>query len=457
LDKRDIVVIGGGSAGFIAAQKASLLGGKVMLVEKDKLGGICVNWGCIPMCFLTQRAEFLKFTREDRNDGIDTGNVHIDFPRFINEKQRIVNSMVGAMEARLKATNVEVVNGFAKLISPDQVEIESATGTKNTVKAEKIMVAAGSISRRYQVPGAYDTGVLTARELLNLQEIPESLAIIGRSVTALELAMVWINLGCKVTIIARKPQILPGEDKELTAYIRNALESDGVRIYAGVNVESIDDSKKGKVVTISGNGQQQKVEAQYAVFALGQQPLVEGLGLENADIAVTENGIEINEKMETSKKGIYAIGDITGEIMLANVAMAQAQVAAANAMGKNSAMDYRVIPRFVRTLPPLAAVGITEDEAKEKGLNVKVGRFPFEQSVNAAILKQSKGLVKIVADSASGEILGVTIVGPHAPEMIHEAVVVMQMRGTAQDIASAIHSHPCLHEALHRAVSNLVG
>jgi dihydrolipoamide dehydrogenase len=449
LDKRDIVVIGGGPAGFIAAQKASQLGGKVMLVEKDRLGGICVNWGCIPMCFLTQRAEFLKFLKEAGNDGIDTGNVRIDFPRFMNEKQRIVDSMVGAMIARLKATNVEVVTGFARLISPDQVEIESAAGTKNTVRADKIIIAAGSIARRYEVPGAYGTGVLTTRELLDLQEIPESLAIIGRSVTALELANVWLNLGCTVSVLARKPRLLPGEDEELVDYVENALEADGVRIYAGANVESIDDSREGKAITISDNGLQQKVEAQFAVFALGQQPLIEGLGLENIGIEVSSDGIRTNKKMETSVENIYAIGDITGEIMLANVAMAQAQVAGANAMGKDSTMDYRVIPRFVRTIPPLATVGITEDEAKQKGLNIKVGRFPFAQNVNA-------GMVKIIADSTSGEILGVSIVGPQAPELIHEAVVVMQMRGTAQDIASAIHSHPCLHETLHRAVSNLV-
>jgi dihydrolipoamide dehydrogenase len=408
------------------------------------------------MCFLTHRAEFLKFLKENRNDGIDTGNVHIDYPRFMNEKQRIVNSMVGAMEARLKATNVEVVTGLARLTAPDQVEIESDGGTKNTVKAGKIMVAAGSIARRYQVPGAYDTGILTTKELLDLQEIPKSLAIIGRSVTALELATVWVNLGSTVSIIARKPQLLPGEDAELTAFIRNSLEADGIHIYDGVDIESIEDNEEGKAITISSGGVKQKVEAQFAVFALGQQPLIEGLGLENIGIAVSDNGIKTNERMETSVKGIYAIGDITGEIMLANVAMAQGQVAAANAMGKDSTMDYRVVPRFVRTLPPLATVGITEDEAKQKGLKIKVGRFPFEQSVNAAVLKQNKGMVKTIADSTSGEILGVSIVGPQAPELIHEAVVVMQMRGTAHDIASAIHSHPCLHEALHRAVANLV-
>ncbi len=452
MDEKDVVVIGGGTAGFLAAQSAAQLGGKVIVVEKEKVGGICPNWGCIPMCFMEHCADTLKTIKEARKDGINVGEVRLDFARLMSEKDRVVKGVVAGMEARLQATKVQVVIGTAKLVSPNEVEIELDNGTREIIRAKKIIITSGSIARRYTVPGAHDAGVLTNKELLDLKELPKSLAIIGRSVTALELATVWGNLGCDISLIARRPQMLPNEDEEIATYIRQALEDDGIHIYAGVDIERIDDSKDGKLITISsGEGVKQKVAAQFAVFALGQQPLVDGLGLENAGISVTEGRIKTDERMETSVKGIYAAGDATGEMMLASVAMIQGMVAGANAMGKDAIMDYRVVPRSVRTMPPMAAVGLTEGEAKERGLNIKVSRFPFEQNPKANILRQSRGFVKFIADPASGEILGVHIIGPQAPELIHEAVAVMKMRGTAQDIAATIHGHPCLHETVQRA------
>jgi len=357
----------------------------------------------------------------------------------MREKERIVKGVVVGMETRLQATGVRVVIGVAKLASPNEVEIAFDNGTKEMVKTKKIIIATGSLARRYPIPGAYDSGVLTTKQLLDLSELPKSLAIIGRSVTALELATVWVNLGCDVSLIARRPQFLPGEDEELATYIR----------------QRIDDCEEGKSITISGGGLKQKVTAQCVVFALGQQPLVDGLGLENAGIAVADGGIRTNEKMETSVKGILAAGDVTGEIMLASVAMIQGMVAANNSMGRDSTIDYHVVPRSVRTIPPIAAVGITESEAKERGLEIKVGRFPFEQNVKANILREPRGFVKIIADSASGEILGAHVIGPHATELIHEVVVVMKMRGTVQDVAAVIHSHPSLHETIQRAAQEL--
>jgi dihydrolipoamide dehydrogenase len=451
LEERDVVVMGGGSAGFLAAQRASQAGGKVIIVEKERVGGICPTWGCIPMCFMEHCVDVLKSIEEAEKDGINVGKAQIDFAKLMSEKDKVVQGVVAGMEAKLQETNVPVVIGSAKIASPNEVEITSDNGKRETVKAKKIIIASGSFARRYQIPGAYDSGVLTNKELLELRELPKSLAIIGRSVTALELATVWGRLGCTVSLIARKPQMLPNEDEELGAYIKHALEEDGVHIYAGVDVERIDDSKEGKSITISGDGVKQKVEAQYAVFALGQQPYVEGLGLENAGVAVTEGRIKTNERMETSVKGIYAVGDATGEMMLASVAMIQGMVAGANAMGGNAIMDYHAVPRAVRTMPPIAAVGITEGEAKARGRSVKVGKFPFELNPKASIIREGKGFVKIVADAASGELLGVHIIGPQAPEIIHEAAAIMKMKGTVQDIMSIIHGHPCLHETINRA------
>jgi dihydrolipoamide dehydrogenase len=455
LDKRDVIVIGGGPAGFMAAQIASQLGGNVMLVEKQRVGGICPNWGCIPMCFMNHCIEVLKSVKEAGKDGINVGKTSIDFTKLMSEKERIVEGVVAGMEARLQATRVEVVIGLAKLVSPNLIEIVFDNGRKETIQAEKIIVATGSLPRRYDIPGAFAPGVLTTRELLDLRQVPRSLAIIGRSVTALELATVWNNLGCAISLIARKAQLLPGEDEELAEYMRHALEDGGIKIYAGADVERIDDGKEGKSITISRKGVKQKVEAQFAVFALGQSPLVDNLGLADAGVALTEGRIRTNERMETSAKGIYAAGDVTGEIMLASVAMVQGKVAAENAMGRDSTIDYRIVPRSVRTLPSMASVGITEVEARKRGTDIKVGRFSFEQNVKADIMRESRGFVKIIADSVSGKILGAHIIGPQATELIHEIVAVMRMEGTAQDVAAVIHGHPSLHETIQRAAQDL--
>lgn len=450
-----VVVIGGGTAGFLAAQMAAQHGGKVTLVEREKVGGICPNWGCIPMCFMDHCVGVIKSIKEAKSNGIDAGEVKVDYPGLMGEKEKVVRGVVAGMEARLQATGVRVIIGSARLASSDRVEIASNKGKKETVRASRIIIASGSQARRYDIPGAYGAGVITAKELLDLKELPKSLAIIGRGFTALELATVWANLGCAVSLIARRPEMLPGEDKELAACLPQFLQDDGVRMYAGVDIERIDDGEGGKSVTISRDGVHQKVNAQYVVFALGQQPHVAGFGLEGAGVAVAEGGIKTSEKMETNVSGIYAAGDATGGMMLASLAMVQGMVAGTNVMGGNASVDYRVVPRFVRTIPPLGAVGITEGEAKERGLDIRVGRFPFEQNPKAGILKQSQGFVKIIADAASGEVLGVHIIGPQATELIHEAAAVMHMRGTVRDIGATIHGHPTLHEAIQRAAQGM--
>jgi len=450
LDKKDVVVIGGGTAGFLSAQAAAQHGGNVIIVEKEKVGGICPNWGCIPMCFMDHSVDVLNSLKQAKRNGIDTGELKIDYARLMEEKDRVVKGVVDGMEARLQATSVQVVIGTAKLVSPNEVEITHHDGKVEKVRADKIIVASGSTSRRYDVPGAYGTGVITTRELLSLKKLPESLVIIGRSVTALELATVWSSLGSEVNLVTRKPELLPGEDEEIARYIKQVLIENGVHIYTG-DIESIDDGNEGKSITISGNGKKQVVEAQLAVFALGQQPNVEGLGLEKVGVALDNGRIRTNEKMETSIEGIFSAGDATGEMMLASIAMVQGMAAGTNAMGGKAIVDYRVVPRSIRTVPPISAVGMTENEAREKGLNIKVGKFPFEQNPRARIIGEPRGFVKIITEAGSGKILGVHMIGPQAPELIHEAAAVMRMNGTVRDIASTVHGHPSLHETIQRA------
>jgi dihydrolipoamide dehydrogenase len=460
LDEYDVVIVGGGGGGFMTAYRAGQLGGKVLLIEKEeKLGGVCMSWGCIPVCFLSHCAEVIKMAREVGNQGVHFNAPKIDYKQLMTEKDRLVNMVSGGMMVELEGEGVEIVTqASGKLISAEEVEISFDNGERKIVRAKNIVLATGLQFRRYDIPGAYGEGVLTARELIDLNEQPKSLVIIGRSVVALEFATVWNQLGTDVTIVARISEFLPGEDEDFSPILAQSLEESGVRIYADVNIEEIGDSARGKSVTISSNGKKQKVEAQFAVFALGQSPWVDGHGFENVGIDISEGRIKTNEKMETNVKGIYAVGDVTGVIMQANVALYHdGIIAGENAMGGNASMDYRVVPRFARTFPPIAAVGITEQEAKRKGMNIKVHKFPFAKIPKAHTLMDIGGFLKIIADASSGEILGVHIIGPEAPELIHEGVMAMKTKSTFQDIMKTIHNHPTLHETYWRTAQDMCG
>ena len=456
MHERDIVVIGGGSAGYRAASRASQLGGKVILVEREKLGGTCVNWGCIPMQFLLRNAALVHLMKEVEEDGINIGKVDIDYSRLMAAKSAVVKSTTDRIQSNLKASNVEVIRGKGRLVLPNLVEVEREDGSREVFSAKKDILAPGSVAKRLSMPGAEGKGVITTKEALEISSVPKSAVIIGGGVIGLELATFWVNLGCAVSVVEIAPQIIPNEDHDLASSTEQTLRGDGVQIYTGAEVDRIDDVKGGKSVSVSDAGARHRLEAEIAVFAMGHSPRVEGLGLENAGIGISKGRIQTNNRMGTNVEGIYATGDVTGEIMLASVAMAQGTVAAENAMGANATMDYRVVPRCIRTLPEIGAVGITEKEAIEKELDVKVGKYPFTRNAKAPMLRERSGFVKVIADSTSGEVLGVHIIGPQATELIHEAVVVMQMRGTVQDVAAAIHSHPSLHEAIQQAAQQLV-
>lgn len=455
MNEKQVVVIGGGPAGYTAAVRVSQLGGRVILVERQKLGGICLNWGCDPMLFLTRCVGLLQLMKEVKDDGINVGKVTVDFGRLMAAKDRVLEKVTARMQDTLKANNIEVIMGWANLASPNRVNIHLNSTTRRTIEAKKVILAPGSIPKRLSLTGSDGEGVITLESALDLNSVPRSAVIIGGGVTGLELATFWANLGCVVSVVEIMPQIISNEDHELALFVEQALRADGVQIYTGVEVDRIDDIKGAKSVTISGNRVKHKLEAQLVVFAIGQSPAVDSLGLEDVGVATSAGGIQTNMKMQTSVEGIYAAGDATGEFMLANVAVDQGIVAAENAMGGNSTMDYRVIPRCIRTIPEIAAVGITEKKAKEGELDVRIGKFPLTANTKASILRERSGFVKIIADSTSGEILGIHIIGPQATELIGEAVMIIQMRGTIQDVAHTIHGHPSVHEAIKSAALGL--
>jgi dihydrolipoamide dehydrogenase len=451
MEKKHVVVIGGGAAGYPAASIISQLGGTVTIVEKGNWGGICVNWGCIPMLFLLHQVGLIRAIKQANEDGIQVDNVGIDFGTMKKAKDAFVKSTSERIKNNLSASKIEMVSGCGRLSSPDRVEIKLDDGTRQTVQAKKVILATGSVPKRLNVKGSDGEGVLTMKEALGLNFIPKSAAIIGGGVIGLEIATFWAALGCAATIVEIEPYLIPNEDLDLSLAMEQILKGEGIQVYTSTEVQSIEDVKGGKCVTIAGKEGKHELEAQVVLFAMGQSPSVEGLGLENVGVAFNKEGIRTNERRETSIPGIYAAGDVTGMIMLANVGMAQGMVAAQNAMGGNETMDYGVVPRTIRTFPEIGAVGVTEQETKARDLSVRIGKYPLKGNAKASVHKDRSGFVKIIADAKTEEILGLHVLGPHATELVHEALMIMQMRATVQDVAQALHGHPCLHEAINRA------
>jgi len=457
MEKRGIIVIGGGPAGYMAAIRASQLGGKVTLVEERNLGGICVNRGCIPTKFLLHTVDIYQSIKDAGQYGISVAGVNLDLSKVQAGKNKVISTLVSGVEGLLRGNNVEVISGRAKLTQSNQVEIDSGQG-KKTIQAEKVIIATGSKPIVLPIPGADSPDILGAEDMLSLDRLPKSLVMVGGGVIGVEMATILAKLGCKVNMVEMMPHILPTQDAELVAILDQALRGDGIEIYCGAQVTRIEDTKGGKLVTFSdSNKVEKKLEAEAAAVCVGYRPNIEGLGLDECRIAVERGRIQVNERMQTSVPDIYAAGDVVGGMMLAYVSFAEGRIAAENAMGKDTKIDYHAVPQCIFTLPEVASVGLTEEEAVAKGYQLRVGRFPFVGNGMAKILGEQRGLVKIITDQDYGQILGVHIVGPRATSLIPEAALAMKLEATAQDIIATMHAHPTLSEAVWEAALDVTG
>lgn len=458
MEERDLVIIGGGPAGYVAAIRAAQLGGKVTLIEMDALGGTCLNRGCVPSKVLLHSAELYQSMKNAEQYGINAKDVSLDLAKMQSRKSKIISTHVAGVASLLKGNKVEVIKGRARLAPSLHVEIDTGQGQKQTIQAKKLILATGGKPIKLPIPGADSpSGVINAENILDLDRIPKSLLMIGGGVIGVEMATILAKLGCQVTIVEMLPHILPMEDGELTTILGRALKEDGVQLYEGSKVSRIEDSDGGKSVTVTTGDTEKKVEAEVVAIAVGYCPNVDGLDLDKAGVVAGKGGIQVNEHMQTSVPNIYAAGDAIGGIMLAYVAMEEGIVAAENALGRNSTIDYQAVPKCTFTLPELASVGLTEKEAIARGYQVKVGRFPFTANSMATILGERRGLVKIVAEAKYGQILGIHIIGTHATELIAEATLAMKMEATPQDIVATIHAHPTLSEALKEAALDVTG
>jgi len=451
-----IAVLGGGPGGYAAAIRASQLGARVTLIEKDKLGGTCMNRGCIPTKALLQAASYLDQLKKASAYGIRSGKITIDFERMMTHKDRIVGTLVHGVERLVKGNGIRLVKGTGRLLSDHEIEVESSSGKREVIQGDKLILAMGSKASSLSIPGIRSKGVMTSDEALQIEAVPKSLLVIGGGYIGLELATIYSRLGSKVIVVEKMPTIFPGEDEDLCKILTDALNQEGMEILTNTEVKRIDEDGRGELkTTLTSEAKGERVVEKILV-ATGRVPLVEEAAIGKCGVRFDGRGVSVNGKMESSVPGVYAVGDLAGGLLLAHVAYAEGMAAAENAMGGDSVMDYGVIPRCAYTFPELASVGLSEKNARDLPHDVRIGVFPFRYNGKALVSDEQVGLVKVVADALHGEILGVHVLGPHATELIAEASAIMHLEGTAEEFMSLIHAHPTLSEALGEAASDLI-
>ncbi len=455
--KADVAVIGGGPGGYVAALRAEQLGAKVILIEKDKIGGVCLNWGCIPTKALLHSAEVLKTVQEAATFGVVAGEPRLDWAAAQARKQEVVDQLVGGVKMLLERAGVVVLEGAARFLSPRLIEVE-LDARKEQVEARNVIVATGSLPIELPIPGLNQPGVLDSTKALSLDELPESILIIGGGAIGVEFASLFNTLGVKVIVVEMLSRLVPTADHHLGGALEWVLNERGVEIYTEAQVTAIDGVSGKLASTVAAKDGEQEIETEKVLLAVGRRPNVENLGLEAAGVRYDKRkGIAVDEGMRTNVPGLYAIGDVVGGAMLAHVASKEGVVAAENALGLDSHMDYKVVPNCIFSDPEAASVGLSEEEAQAQGYQVKIGRFPFNGNGKALIQGQPEGFVKVVAEAQYGEILGLHVVGPHASDLILEGGLALTMEATLDEIEATIHAHPTLGEALAEAVLNAEG
>ncbi|MEE9614441.1 MAG: dihydrolipoyl dehydrogenase [Thermodesulfobacteriota bacterium] len=458
----DIVVIGGGPGGYVAAIRGAQKGARVALVERDKLGGTCLNRGCIPTKALYYSAKTLSTVRKAEAFGVTTGKVSFDLSKAVGRKDDVVGRLVGGVGQLLKGNGVEVMTGEGFLEAAGKVRVTGpdkagTTDTPGTIGAKSVIIATGSEPAMIPAFNIDRENVLTSTEALNLKKLPESLLIIGGGVMGCEFATIFSKFGSKVTVVELLPTILSTEDKQVVRVVAKSLKEAGVEVLTGVTVEDVEagGGGEGEVKTRLQDGRVFTTEK--VLVTIGRSFNSDGLGLEDLNVGMERGRIVVDEHMATSVPGVYAIGDVTGGMLLAHIASVEGGVAAANALGGSETMDYSAVPAGVFTDPEIASVGMKEKDAKEKGVEVKVGRFPYAASGKALAMAEADGFVQMIADPGTDKVLGCSIVGAHATDLIGEVALAVKAGLKVKDIIGTVHAHPTLPEVVMEAAEDVHG
>ncbi|WP_315905863.1 dihydrolipoyl dehydrogenase [Priestia koreensis] len=463
----DVVVLGGGTGGYVAAIRASQLGLKVAVVEKNKLGGTCLHAGCIPSKALLRSAEVFALAKKSEEFGVTTENVHLNFLKVQERKQKIVDQLYQGVQHLMKKGKIDVYEGIGRILGPSifspmpgTISVENNDGSENEMLIPKnVVVATGSRPRTLPGLTVDGTHIITSDEALQMDELPSSIMIIGGGVIGIEWASMLADFGVDVTVIEYSAQILPTEDKEIAKEMTKILKSKGIKIVTSAQVLG-EETKIDETVRIRAKvgDTVEEFTADKVLLSVGRQANVEGIGLENTSIEVKNGFIDTNDYYQTKESHIYAIGDVIGGLQLAHVASHEGIVAVEHLADQRPLkIDYTQISKCIYSHPEIASVGFTEDQAKEKGFELKIGKFPFKAVGKALVHGESDGFVKIIADAKTNDLLGVHMIGPDVTNMISEAGLAKLLDATPWEIAHTIHPHPSLSEAIGEAALAVEG
>ncbi len=454
--KYDVVIIGSGPGGYVAAIRSAQLGFKTAIIERyDTLGGTCLNVGCIPSKALLDSSEHYHNAKEKfANHGINITGVKVDIRQMIQRKDKVVSETCAGVKFLMKKNKIAVHHGHGSFASPKKINIQKTDGTTEVIEGDKIIIATGS---KPVLPPAFNYDkkrVISSTEALNLQEIPKKMVVIGGGVIGLELGSVYARLGTEVEVIEYLDRLVPGMDKDVGKELFRALKKQGIKFHLKHKVTTVKANKKSVTVQFQKRDSEdiQNIQADYCLVAIGRRPYTDNLGLENTNIQLDEKGrIPVDDHLQTSEKGIYAIGDVIQGAMLAHKAEEEGIFVTELLAGQIPHINYNLIPGVVYTWPEAAGVGQTEEQLKEAGADYKVGKFPFKALGRARASTDVEGMVKILADKNTDEILGIHMVGARVADIIAEAVIAMEFRASAEDIARSSHAHPTFTEAVKEA------
>ncbi|MEC3965750.1 dihydrolipoyl dehydrogenase [Flagellimonas halotolerans] len=455
MSKFDIIVLGSGPGGYVTAIRASQLGFKTAIIEKESLGGVCLNWGCIPTKALLKSAQVFEYLKHAEDYGLNAKDVAHDFDAVVKRSRGVADGMSKGVQFLMKKNKIEVINGFGKVKPGKKVEVKAENGDTTEYSADNIIIATGARSR--ELPSLPQDGekVIGYREAMSLKKQPKKMIVVGSGAIGMEFAYFYHSMGTEVTVVEYMPNIVPVEDEDISKQLERSFKKSGVKIKTSAEVTKVDTSGDGVKATVKTKKGEEVLEADIVLSAVGIKTNIENIGLEDVGIATDRDKILVNDYYQTNIPGYYAIGDVTPGQALAHVASAEGILCVEKLAGMHvEALDYGNIPGCTYCIPEIASVGMTEKQAKEKGYDLKIGKFPFSASGKAKAAGTPDGFVKVIFDAKYGEWLGCHMIGVGVTDMIAEAVVARKLETTGHEVLKAVHPHPTMSEAVMEAVAD---
>jgi len=457
MSEMDVVIIGGGVGGYVAALKGAQLGLKITLVEKDQVGGICLNRGCIPTKALVNSAQIWGYLKNAEQYGFSAENISFDFAKIIERKNQVIRQLNMGVQSLLKSRKVQVIKGRADILAPGEVVVYQENEDKEVVKTKNIIIATGSAVRKVGIEGVDNVNVINSDEALSLEKLPQKMLIVGGGYSGIEFASIFNSFGVHLEVVDILNRILLPVDEEIAESLLGVLKKQGIGFSLNSRVQKITTKENQLSISVKSESNEREIKAEKVLISTGRVPDFGGLDIHGLGIELEREGIKVDEYMRTNISGIYAIGDVVAKIMLAHVASAQGQVAVQHIASINKPISYRVVPFCVFSNPEVASVGLNENDARKEAIELKIFRFPYRANGKALGMNETEGYVKMIANKEDNKIVGIHIIGAHASDLIAEAALALQKGCTASDIAETIHAHPTLPETIAESAEGILG